>query len=127
MSKHVECGRVYDLNDEEMRKLADGMQAEQLEIHDRYISHCSFFLSMLRQRSDEATASPADEDAEIAGGIYGCEACTAYFFAHTAMRNQRVAQLLADTIRWIEKMKAQPDTKTPVELADMPLPEGKAN
>jgi hypothetical protein len=127
MSKHVECGKVHEFDDAALRKMADGIQAEQEEIHARYGIHCSFFLSMIRQRSDGAGANPEDEDAEIAAGIYGCEACAAYFLANTAMRNSRVAQMLADALRWIEKMKADPDAKNPVELADMPVPTGKAN
>lgn len=127
MSKHVECGKIHELDDEQMRKLADSLQAEQEELHNRYGIHCSFFLAMVRQRSDGADAKPEDEDAEIAGSILGCEACAAYFLAHTAVRNPRVAQLLADALRWMEKMRTQPYTESPAELSDMATPEGKPN
>lgn len=131
MTKHVECGKIHEIDDAALRKLADGVNAEQEEMHNRYGIHCSFFLGMIRQRSDEEGAGPEDEDAEITGSILGCEACTAYFLATTAMRNPHVAQMLADAIRWIEKLRAEPDTKSPAEspteLVDMPVSAGKAN
>jgi hypothetical protein len=127
MSKHVECGKVHEIDDAALRKLADGVQAEQEEIHNRYGIHCSFFLGMIRQRSDGAEAGPADEDAEVVGSILGCEACAAYFLAHTAIRNARVARMLADALRWIEKLRAEPDAKNPAELADMAVAAGEPN
>jgi hypothetical protein len=75
----------------------------------------------------QAREYSGDEDAEVCGSVFGCLHCIPFFLATSAMRNPHIAQILADTVRWVEKFKDNPHARLDDQLESLPVPPGKPN
>lgn len=122
MSSHVDYGKLYQMSDEEVRKLADHIQGEWDEMHRRYGMQGFFGMAVVRQ----ARANDDDEDVELQAAIYGCMHCLPFFLARAVIGDAKMAQLFSDTLRWIDKLREKPDA-TVIDLEDLPVGDGKPN
>lgn len=120
MSRHANAGKLYKLDDTALRKLADGAQAEWQEMCTRYGMQAFFAVGGMRQED------AGGEDVELSASIYGCSHCLPFFLARAVMADVHLAQIFADTLRWIEKLREEPDA-TITDLESMPVVGSKAN